>query len=46
MKKTVKPFGDRGAHIVVPFKLIGKEVSITWSDSPQNQEQVPEISDN
>ena len=32
-RRTVKPFGDKGAHIVLPFKWIGKDVIVTIKDN-------------
>jgi len=37
LTKTVKPFGDHGGHIVLPFKWIGKEVTIKVSDTKSTE---------
>lgn len=31
--RIVKPFGDRGAHVVLPFKWIGKEIRVEIVDT-------------
>ena len=31
--RIVKPFGDRGAHVVLPFKWIGKEIIVTIKEN-------------
>jgi hypothetical protein len=44
-KKIVKKFGSRGAHILLPFELIGKEVEIRLINEREKEPEKQIVSD-
>ena len=36
--KTVKKFGQRGAHVIVPSYLVGQEVTIVYPNKKEEEE--------